>query len=257
MQPNIHETSRREPRGRAWLSISLLLALASATVLAASEDDYGARRQLLIKVIEGDVRATSSYIGKAELDPRVMEALATVPRHEFVPEGRRRHAYKNRPLPIGHGQTISQPYIVALMTDLLGVDEDDVVLEIGTGSGYQAAILAVLVKQVYTIEIIEPLGVAARARLERLGYDNVEVRLADGYYGWAEHAPFDAIVVTAAAGHVPPPLLAQLKPGGRMVIPVGGRFFTQQLVLIEKDNDGAVTTRQMLPVRFVPLTGER
>jgi protein-L-isoaspartate(D-aspartate) O-methyltransferase len=179
-----------------------------------------------------------------------------VPRHEFVPERLRRQAYANRPLPIGYGQTISQPYIVALMTDLVEPGADDRVLEIGTGSGYQAAVLATLVGEVYTIEIIEPLGLAARARLERLGYDNVEVRLGDGYYGWPERAPFDAIVVTAAASHVPPPLIQQLKPGGRMVIPVGSRFLVQQLVLVTKDADGRVTTRQLLPVRFVPLTGE-
>ena len=185
----------------------------------------------------------------------MLRALGEVPRHEFVPSEERPYAYENRPLPIGHGQTISQPYIVAVMTDLLGPRPGDRVLEIGTGSGYQAAILARLVKQVYTIEIVPPLGETAHARLQRLGYDNVQVRLGDGYYGWEEHAPFDAIVVTAAAGHVPPPLLRRLKPGGRMVIPVGSRFQTQQLVLVEKDPGGRLVMRQLLPVRFVPFAG--
>ena len=238
-----------------WLAL-LLAAFVAADATGASEAEYAARRAALVKIVEDDVRATSHFIGKDEFNPRVIEALATVPRHAFVPEGQRRRAYLNRPLPIGHGQTISQPYIVALMTDLLEVDADDVVLEVGTGSGYQAAILAELVKQVYTIEIVEPLGMAAAARLARLGYDNVVTRLGDGYYGWEAQAPFDAIVVTATASHVPPPLIAQLKLGGRMAIPVGGWFFTQKLVLVEKDDGGAVTTRQVLPVHFVPLTGK-
>ena len=165
-------------------------------------------------------------------------------------------AYENRPLPIGHGQTISQPYIVALMTDLIKLDSDDVVLEIGTGSGYQAAILATLVKHVYSIEIIETLADESAARLKRLGYDNVTTTLADGYYGWEAHAPFDAIIVTAAASHVPPPLVQQLAPGGRMIIPIGGRFMTQQLLLLEKTDDNEVITRQVAAVRFVPLTGK-
>jgi protein-L-isoaspartate(D-aspartate) O-methyltransferase len=181
--------------------------------------------------------------------------MARVPRHELVPRDQRDFAYENRPLPIGHGQTISQPYIVAVMTDLLKPASTDRVLEIGTGSGYQAAILAELVDRVFTIEIIEPLGKLAGRNLEKLGYRNIEVRIGDGYYGWKEQAPFDAIVVTAAASHVPPPLIEQLKPGGRMVIPVGTRFMVQQLVLVEKDAGGEVTTRQILPVRFVPLTG--
>ena len=237
---------------RIW-PLVLALLVAVAPVAASGGQDYAESRRVLIESIEDDVRATTAYIGKARLDDRVMAAMARVPRHEFVPERVRRYAYENRPLPIGYGQTISQPYIVALMTDLLALGEDSVVLEIGTGSAYQAAVLAELVARVYTIEIVEPLGSAARRRLARLGYDNVEVRIGDGYDGWAEHAPFDAIMVTAAASHVPPPLLGQLKPGGRLVIPVGDRFFTQQLILIEKRDDGALTTTQMLPVRFVPL----
>ena len=193
--------------------------------------------------------------GRRSFDEKVLSALNEVRRHEFVPRNARDEAYANHPLPIGHGQTISQPYIVALMTDLVEPKEDDVVLEIGTGSGYQAAVLAKLVKKVYSIEIIEPLAKSVSERLDRLGYENVETRLGDGYYGWEEHAPFDAIVVTAAASHVPPPLIQQLKPGGRMVIPVGGRFMLQYLLLIEKNNDGEIITRQITAVRFVPLTG--
>ena len=176
-------------------------------------------------------------------------------RHLFVPERRRAAAYLDRPVPIGFGQTISQPFIVALMTHVLDVDADDVVLEIGTGSGYQAAVLAPLVARVCTIEIIPELGNAAAERLRaaRL-HDNVQVRVADGYHGWPECGPFDAIVVTAAADHVPPPLVRQLKPGGRMAVPVGGVFAVQYLTLVEKTEAGQVRTRQLLPVRFVPLT---
>ncbi|MEN8206307.1 MAG: protein-L-isoaspartate(D-aspartate) O-methyltransferase [Pseudomonadota bacterium] len=234
------------------VGVVLLLLQASAV----SGDEYADARQNLVDIIEQDVRDTSLYLDKKALDPRVMSALGKVPRHEFVPAEQRKNAYRNRPLPIGYGQTISQPYIVALMTDLIKPQADDRVLELGTGSGYQAAILAELTGQVYSIEIIEALGKQAAERLSQRGYDNVTLRIGDGYYGWEEYAPFDAIVVTAAASHVPPPLVAQLKPGGRMVIPVGSRFLTQQLVLIEKDPDGQVITRQILPVKFVPLTGE-
>ena len=219
-------------------------------------DDFAKARQQLINTIEQDVRATSLYLDKQALDPRVMQALATVPRHEFVPPKERRFAYENRPLPIGHGQTISQPYIVAVMTDLLKPAPGDKVLEVGTGSGYQAAILAELVSQVYSIEIIAPLARQAGVRLSQLGYTNISTREGDGYYGWEAAAPFDAIVVTAAASHVPPPLIKQLKAGGRMIIPVGSRFLTQELLLVSKQADGSITTRQILPVRFVPLTGQ-
>ena len=235
-----------------WLFVALLLLQTSA----ALGDEYAQARQRLVEDIQQDVRDTSLYLDKEALDPRVMTAIATVPRHEFVPAAQRHRAYANRPLPIGHGQTISQPYIVALMSDLIKPRAGDRVLEIGTGSGYQAAILAELTDAVYSIEIIEALGKQAAERLPGLGFDNITLRIGDGYYGWKEHAPFDAIVVTAAASHVPPPLVAQLKPGGRMVIPVGSRFLTQQLVLIEKQADGQLVTRQILPVKFVPLTGE-
>jgi protein-L-isoaspartate(D-aspartate) O-methyltransferase len=237
------------------LTVGVLFAVSCSPRLPA-EDGYQRQRAAMVEAIAADVVATSEYLGQSTLDPRVLTAMATVPRHEFVPPLLLPAAYANRPLPIGHGQTISQPYIVALMTDLLGLEQPAKVFELGTGSGYQAAVLAQLGHEVYTLEIIEPLGEAARSRLARLGYDRVHARVGDGYYGWSQAAPFDAIVVTAAASHVPPPLLAQLKPGGRMVIPVGGRFTTQQLVLIQKDEVGEFTTRQMLPVMFVPLTGQ-
>jgi protein-L-isoaspartate(D-aspartate) O-methyltransferase len=242
---------------RGWFGLVLFLVLICACNRAAAADaaHYARQRAALIQEISGDVRATADYLGRGALASRVLAALGRVPRHEFVPKAERDRAYRNEPLPIGYGQTISQPYIVAVMTDLLDPRPGDRVLEVGTGSGYQAAVLAELVKEVYTIEIIKPLALAARERLKALGYDNVTVRIGDGYYGWPEKGPFDGIVVTAAAGHIPPPLLAQLKPGGRMVIPVGSRFLTQQLVLIEKNADGTLRTRQLLPVMFVPLTG--
>jgi protein-L-isoaspartate(D-aspartate) O-methyltransferase len=189
------------------------------------------------------------------ISSRVMAAMETVPRHRFVPPSEVAHAYEDRPLPIGHGQTISQPYIVALMSDLARVAPGSVVLEIGTGSGYQAAILAELGARVYTIEIIEPLAREAAAHLRETGY-GVTTRVGDGYYGWEEHGPFDAILVTAAASHVPPPLVKQLKPGGRMIVPVGAQFLTQYLTVVDRNADGTVTTRQVLPVRFVPLAGK-
>ncbi len=227
----------------------------AASPLAVGDDLYDKERKALIAGIEQDVRETSFYLKKEALAPQVLEAMTVVPRHEFVPKELRKYAYQNRPLPIGYGQTISQPYIVAIMTDLLAVSKNDRVLEIGTGSGYQAAVLAELAGEVYSIEIIEPLGNEARNRLQKLQYENVEIRIGDGYYGWEEHAPFDAIMVTAAASHVPPPLIQQLKPGGTMLIPVGSRFTIQQLVLISKDTDGNISSRQILPVMFVPLTG--
>ncbi len=236
----------------ALLVVALLVVPSTSE---ASEEKYLRDRQEMILQIENSVQATRFYIDKSKLDDRVMSAMLTVPRHDFVPAEQRKYAYENRPLPIGHGQTISQPYIVALMTDLLDLTEDSRLLEVGTGSGYQAAVAAHLVKTVYTMEIVEPLAKEADGRFNRLGYENIINRAGDGYYGWSEHAPFDAIIVTAAASHVPPPLVRQLKPGGRMVIPVGSRFQTQQLLLITKDDEETVRTRQILPVRFVPLTG--
>lgn len=236
-----------------WQAFIILLLWSAACTIQA--DEYAHLRQEMVKEIEADVQATALYINKTALDERVMEVIGRVPRHLFVPEKKRPYAYQNRPLGIGYGQTISQPYIVALMTDLLRLGPEHKVLEVGTGSGYQAAILAELTDSVYTIEIIDALGREAAARIKRLGYTDITTRVGDGYYGWEEQAPFDTIVVTAAAGHIPPPLIKQLKPGGRMVIPVGGRFQVQQLMLVEKTPDAQVKTRQILPVRFVPLTG--
>ncbi len=186
----------------------------------------------------------------------VLAAMRTVPRHVFVPEANRSHAYRDSPLPIGHGQTISQPYMVAVMTELLDLGPDSKVLEIGTGSGYQAAVLAQLTPHVYTIEIIEPLYERTRDILKSQTYETVRCRRADGYFGWAEHGPFDAIIVTCAAGHLPPPLWEQLKPGGRIVIPIGGPYETQRLVVVRKKHDGSRRSQTVMAVRFVPMTGE-
>jgi len=236
-----------------WLAVVLGLWLSAAAAAAAA--DLARERQAMVNEVASMARAFGGGAGRGALDPRVLAALGRVPRHEFVSGALRSSAYANRPLPIGHGQTISQPYIVAMMTDYAKVGAGDTALEIGTGSGYQAAVLAELGVKVWSIEIVEPLALVATERLRRLGYANVATKFGDGYHGWPEHGPFDAIVVTAAASHVPPPLLRQLKPGGRMVIPVGAAFQTQQLLLVEKRDDGTVTTRQMMPVRFVPLTG--
>ncbi len=236
-----------------------LLALACAMAIpadAASNDSrHAGERQQKVAEIEAMARATGRETGRRELAAGVLRALGRVPRHRFVPDHLAPHAYANRPLPIGAGQTISQPYIVALSTELLDPRPHHVVLEVGTGSGYQAAVLAELVAQVHSIEIVEPLGREAARLLAELGYGNVEVRIGDGYQGWPEHAPFDGIVVTAAAPHVPEPLVQQLRPGGRMVIPVGASGGDQELLLIEKAADGAVSRRVVIPVRFVPLTG--
>ncbi len=246
---------------RLWtLAKTVLASIAYSLCLifapAPADDAYQAVRDDMIRLIEDDVRATSLYLKKAELDPRVLEAMRRVQRHEFVPANLVDSAYENKPLPIGHGQTISQPYIVAVMTDLLDIEADHRVLEIGTGSGYQAAVLAELANNVFSIEIIQALREQVKQRLPHLGYDNIELRIGDGYYGWIEQAPFDAIIVTAAASHIPPPLVKQLKSGGKMMIPVGSRFSTQELILITRESDAVITTRQILPVRFVPLTGE-
>lgn len=189
-------------------------------------------------------------------DEAVIEAMRNVPRHLFVHESQRGNAYQNNPLPIGHGQTISQPYIVAYMSEMLEIEPGDKVLEIGTGSGYHAAVLSELTPHVYSIEIVEPLGELAAQRYEELGYHTIQTKIGDGYYGWEEHAPFDKIIVTAAPGHIPPPLMDQLKPGGIMAIPVGSAYQTQSLMKVTKTEDGDVRTERMLPVRFVPMTGE-
>ena len=222
---------------------------------AQDNDPFAASRNHMIRLIEADVRETSRYLKRTELTDAVLRAMGEVPRHEFVPAHLSDRAYQNRPLPIGYGQTISQPYIVAIMSDLLDIKPGYKALEVGTGSGYQAAVLAALEARVWSIEIIEPLGDEARERLHRLGLGQIQLRIGDGYYGWPEQAPFDAIVVTAAASHIPPPLVQQLKVGGKMIIPVGSRFSIQELILITRINADEIVTRQVLPVRFVPLTG--
>jgi protein-L-isoaspartate(D-aspartate) O-methyltransferase len=215
------------------------------------------RQVRLLREIEAEIRETGAYTGRMTLAKEVVDAMAKVPREEFVSPAHAPLAYENRPLPIGHGQTISQPYVVALMTELLELAPEHRVLEVGTGSGYQAAILATLARRVHTIERVDALADEARSRLKRLGYDTVEVHNGDGYEGLVEHAPFDAIIVTAAAKEIPPPLVEQLKPGGRMVIPVGGRFSVQNLVLVEKDESGGIKATSVLPVAFVPLKHRR
>jgi protein-L-isoaspartate(D-aspartate) O-methyltransferase len=216
------------------------------------DNQFDALRQQMVAEVVAETVFLTPKLGKAALNGRVVDALAKVARHEFVPLEIQPYSYLNRPLPIGYGKTISQPFIVALMTDLLNLQPEHTVLEIGTGVGYQAAILAELAQKVYSIELIEELARDARRRLKRLKYDNVEVRIGNGYYGWAEHSPFDGIIVTAAPDLLPPPLLAQLKPGGRMVIPTGNPD-NQQLVLVEKARDGKLTTKDILPVRFSEL----
>ena len=203
-----------------------------------------------------EVALTAPITGISELDPRVMQAMASVPREAFVPGEMRHHAYENRPLPIGHEQTISQPFIVALMTHLLKPRPEHRVLEIGTGSGYQTAILAGLVERVYTIDRVPPLAQVAHQTLQKLGYDNIEHIVGNGYEGWPEHAPYDGIIVTAAASHVPPALVEQLAEGGRLVIPVGPPFGRQELMTVTRDRDGELHTRQILPVAFVPMYEE-
>lgn len=217
--------------------------------------DSKADLDFLLAEIREEVRDTRQLTGRAALEQRVMEALRQTPRDEFVSTQLRYGAYANRPLPIGYGQTISQPYIVALMTDLIQPRPQHVVLEIGTGSGYQAAILSRLVKQVYSMEIVEELAEQARERLQRLGHANVEVRTGNGRLGWPEHAPYDAIIVTAAASGIPAALIEQLKPGGTLVIPIGGQHAAQDLRVVRKREDGGIEERQVLPVVFVPLTG--
>ena len=244
---------------RLWAYVFGLVALAlpSPPVFAESpeEEKWSALRVEMVETIQHHARFAASALDGKPLDKRVLGVIGRVPRHLFVPNYSRPKAYANRPLPIGFGQTISQPFIVALMTHLSKVEKDDVILEIGTGSGYQAAILAHLVQQVCTIEIIPGLAQKSADLFKRLELSNIKAKTGDGYYGWAECGPFDAIVVTAAATHVPLPLIRQLKPGGRMVIPVGSPFATQQLMLVTRLKDGRAKIRQLLPVVFVPLTG--
>jgi protein-L-isoaspartate(D-aspartate) O-methyltransferase len=239
---------------------SLIAGIAQRTLMACvlcglwlcahAQDPHAAARRALIAELRAEAGGSDGF---TRIDRDVLAVMERVPRHAYVPASEQRNAYENRPLAIGYGQTISQPYIVALMTTLARPRAGQKILEVGTGSGYQAAVLAEFGARVHTIEIVAPLAEQAAQRLR--AYRNVATRTGDGYYGWKEQAPFDAIVVTAAASSIPPPLVAQLKPGGRMVIPVGSSYFTQTLLLVEKDAQGRVRTRQILPVRFVPLTG--
>ena len=219
----------------------------------ANGQDYAARRERLVAEVDAMYAETERETGLGRMSSAVRKALGKVERHRFVPRAQADLAYRNQPLPIGSGQTISQPYIVALSTDLLQPQPEHIVLEVGTGSGYQAAMLAEVVKQVYTIELLEDLGRPAATRLAELGYRNVEVRIGDGYAGWPDKAPFDGILVTAAAPRIPPALVTQLKPGGRMVIPVGGDGWVQYLKVVTKRADGGYDQRDVIPVRFVPL----
>jgi protein-L-isoaspartate(D-aspartate) O-methyltransferase len=209
-------------------------------------------RQQMIAEVVADVVFLTAQLGKSALDARVIEVMGRIPRHEFVPVELQAYSYINSPLPIGYGKTVSQPFIIALMTDLLEPQAEDRVLEVGAGVGYQAAILSELVKQVYSMDIIEELALETRKRLGRLGYRNIEIGVGNGYYGWSEHSPFDKIIVTAAPDLIPPPLISQLKPGGKMVIPTGIPD-KQQLMVLEKSADGKLATREVLPVRFSEL----
>jgi protein-L-isoaspartate(D-aspartate) O-methyltransferase len=226
---------------KRWLPVVIFILLSLTTAWA--DDAYQSRREAMVR---------TQIVERGIKDKATIQAMKAVPRHLFVPSYLFDSAYQDQPLPIGYGQTISQPYIVAYMTELVRPKAANKILEIGAGSGYQAAVLAEIVKQVYTIEIIPELGHAARDRLQKRGYQNVHVRVADGYDGWPEQAPFDAIVVTAAADYIPPPLISQLKEGGRMVIPVGSPFLLQMLMLVEKEK-GSVRTTSLVPVRFVPF----
>jgi len=217
-----------------------------------SEELFEDLRQQMMAEIAAEAALTAGHTGKPAFSARVMRVIGAMPRHEFVPVELQHYAYLNRPLPIGYEKTVSQPFIVALMTDLLELEENDVVLEIGAGAGYQAAILAELASRVYSVDIIEELALGAERRLRRLGYENVEIRVANGYYGWPEHAPYDKIMVTAASDLIPAPLLAQLRPGGRMVIPTGIPD-KQSLTLVQKSASGSYATREVLPVRFSEL----
>jgi len=229
------------------MNTSPIILLCLAFLFAFQEDPYRKNREeMVLQTIEQ----------RGVTNEAVLKAMRTVKRHLFVPDNVVDGAYTDRPLPIGYGQTISQPFIVAYMTEIINPKPQQKVLEIGTGSGYQAAVLAEVVKTVYSIEIIPDLGNAASTRLQKLGYNNVNVKIADGYFGWPEHGPYDAIVVTAAAEFVPPPLIEQLREGGKIVIPIGAPFMNQNLMLIEK-NGKRITTKNLMPVAFVPFTRKK
>lgn len=236
--------------------VLLFLSCVLIPVLLVSQSDDWTPPSFSERQAERNEMVEEQLIPRDITNENVLQAMRHVPRHLLVPEHNRNHAYADSPLPIGHGQTISQPYIVAYMTQILALEPDDKVLEIGTGSGYQAAVLSHITPKVFSIEIIEALGNRAKNDFDELGYTNTAVKIADGYYGWKEHAPFDAIIVTAAAGHIPSPLVQQLKPGGTIVIPLGGPYQTQNLMKVTKSESGEIRTENLMAVRFVPMTGE-
>ena len=238
------------------LARALVAMLSAVALVTAAADAYVDQRLRMVRDIVALARELGRETGRGQLNERTLDAMRRVPRHRFTRPGDERDAYADRALSIGSGQTISQPYIVALMTDLLDVSPTDRVLEVGTGSGYQAAVLAELAAQVYSVEIVEKLAHDAAQRLQELGYRNVTVRAGDGYEGWAEHAPYDAVIVTAAAPDIPAPLVEQLKPGGRIAIPLGARGGAQVLYVVRKLDDGRITRMRVLGVRFVPFTGK-
>jgi protein-L-isoaspartate(D-aspartate) O-methyltransferase len=236
-----------------WWMLAVAIGQDNASGAGVQEKEQERFRHLREAMVREQIAKPPDHRDPVK-DGKVLEAMRKVPRHLFVPPSSVSIAYGDFPIPIGHGQTISQPYIVALMTEMLQVNPEHKVLEIGTGSGYQAAVLSALVKDVYTIEIVKPLALQAEDRLKALNYLNVHVKVADGYYGWEEHAPFDRIIVTCAATFVPPPLLKQLKSGGKMCIPVGAQYTVQYLTMVDKSGEGTITMRKTLPVAFVPLT---
>ncbi len=255
MRSSHYSPGQRFPSATAPRLVAGALGLLLTLCACADQDLHDSRRKALVQEIERQVVQTRDELGTDRLDPAVIAAIEAVPRHEFVPPALRSEAYRNHPLPIGGDQTISQPYIVAIMSHLLGAETGDRVYELGTGSGYQAAVLAEMGLEVYTVEIVPELAEEARETLDRLGYHGVKVKAGDGYLGWPEAAPFAGILITAAGDHVPQPLVDQLAVGGRLVMPVGAPGWTQQLVVMERTATGTLERRDVLPVRFVPITG--
>jgi protein-L-isoaspartate(D-aspartate) O-methyltransferase len=237
------------------ITAALVLGGSGAATATPGDENAAAAREEMVHILQLEVQFLSPETGIAEIDPRILEVMREVPRHLYVPEALREFAYGNHPLPVGHEQNIAAPLLVALMTHLIEPQADDVVFETGTGAGYHAAVLARLVAEVYSVEVIEPLAEQAAELLAEQGYDNVHVRASDGYYGWPEEGPYDAMVIKEAIEYVPSPLLAQLKPGGRMVAPIGPAEGPQYLTLITKDDNGRVREERILPVRFSPLQG--
>ncbi len=241
---------------KKWRALPVVLAaLIISDTIAAGADTAAAAREEMVQIVQMEALMMSAETGVTELDPRVLDAMRRVPRHAFVPEPLREYAYRPHPLPVTRDQNIAAPFLIALMTHLAALEPDDVVYETGTGAGYHAAVLSELVDRVYSVEVIEPLAERAARILKELGYDNVFTRAGDGYFGWPENAPYDAIIVKEAIDHVPPPLLQQLKRGGRLVMPLGPARGPQYLTVVTKDEQGKVSERRVLPVRFSPLQG--